>query len=260
MQPMEDNLFEFAFCPMPAYAFLRELAAPEDWGENDRVLKNYLTFTFKRAAQLTNEAGGERSHVLLFQNGCCLMDTGLFTERYEAIYVLFEPNERTDARQPWFLKGFYKASDPRLIEFSELPERVHFSENPADFVFDYRLEVRTNIDHILGDAENLSRIPEQLKGEGNAFLLRHAFEGAVMEASRRAAANYTIAVPQYYNGKIQLLLPLCLTGDIPELALTIQREAGYYSARTCLTLDMAYNNARLICRPESSWIKGAARA
>ena len=35
----------------------------------------------------------------------------------------------------------------------------------------------------------------------------------------------------------------------------IQREDGFYSARTCLTLDMAYNNARLICRPESSWIK-----
>ena len=38
-------------------------------------------------------------------------------------------------------------------------------------------------------------------------------------------------------------------------ALTIQREDGFYAARTCLTLDMAYNNARLICRPETSWIK-----
>lgn len=51
------------------------------------------------------------------------------------------------------------------------------------------------------------------------------------------------------------MLPLCLTGDKPELALTIQREDGFYAARTCLTLDMAYNNARLICRPETSWIK-----
>lgn len=260
MFSIEENLFDFAFCPMPAFAYLSELAVPEDWGENDRVLKNYLTFTFKRAVHLYNKAAeaGEGCSALIFQHDCCLMDTGLFTERFEPIYVLFEPNERPDARQQWFLKGFYKASDPRLIEFSVLPDRVHFSENPADFVFDYRLEVRTNIDHILGDAENLSRIPEQLKGEGKAFLLRHAFEGAVMEASRRAAANYTIAVPQYYNGRIQLLLPLCLTGDTPELALTIQREDGYYSARTCLTLDMAYNNARLICRPEAPWIKDAA--
>lgn len=71
----------------------------------------------------------------------------------------------------------------------------------------------------------------------------------------RAAANYTLAVPQFYAGRIQLLLPLCLTGDTPELALAVQREDGFYSARTCLTLEMAYNNARLICRPETSWIK-----
>ena len=89
----------------------------------------------------------------------------------------------------------------------------------------------------------------------NSLLLRRAFEGAVVEAARRAAANYTLAVPQFYGGRIQLLLPLCLTGDKPELALTIQREDGFYAARTCLTLDMAYNNARLICRPETSWIK-----
>ena len=64
-----------------------------------------------------------------------------------------------------------------------------------------------------------------------------------------------MAGAQFYDGRIQLLLPLCLTGDKPGLALTIQREDGFYSARTCLTLDMAYNNARLICRPESSWSK-----
>lgn len=118
-----------------------------------------------------------------------------------------------------------------------------------------RLPIRSNIDHILGDEENLTRIPASLMGEGNSLLLRRAFEGAVVEAARRAAANYTLAVPQFYGGRIQLLLPLCLTGDKPELALTIQREDGFYAARTCLTLDMAYNNARLICRPETSWIK-----
>ncbi|VYT65531.1 Uncharacterised protein [Collinsella aerofaciens] len=64
-----------------------------------------------------------------------------------------------------------------------------------------------------------------------------------------------MAGAQFYDGRIQLLLPLCLTGDKPELALTIQREDGFYAARTCLTLDMAYNNARLICHPETSLFK-----
>jgi len=35
--------------------------------------------------------------------------------------------------------------------------------------------------------------------------------------------NYKIAVPQYYDGKIQLLLPLCLTSGSPnpDLALVV---------------------------------------
>ena len=192
---------------------------------------------------------------LVFDDDRRLFNTGLYTRRYETIYGLFEPNSKPDARQHWFLKGFFKESDPMLVSFEYLPCRVRFAEDPSELVFDYRLPIRSNIDHILGDEENLTRIPASLMGEGNSLLLRRAFEGAVVEAARRAAANYTLAVPQFYGGRIQLLLPLCLTGDKPELALTIQREDGFYAARTCLTLDMAYNNARLICRPETSWIK-----
>lgn len=192
---------------------------------------------------------------LVFDDDRCLFNTGLYTRRYETIYGLFEPNTKPDARQRWFLKGFFKESDPMLVSFEYLPCRVRFAEDPSELVFDYRLPIRSNIDHILGDEENLTRIPASLMREDNSLLLRRAFEGAVVEAARRAAANYTLAVPQFYGGRIQLLLPLCLTGDKPELALTIQREDGFYAARTCLTLDMAYNNARLICRPETSWIK-----
>ena len=244
-----DDLYDFAFCPESCYERLVDLANPEPWGEGNRVLKNYLLFSFKRAVQLTKRdhatAAAPSALPIVFDEGLCLFNTGLYTCRYETVYALFEPNTREDARQRWFLKGFFKESDPALLSFECLPCRVHFAEDPSELVFDYRLPIRSNIDHVLGDERNLTRIPESLRGEENSLLLRRAFEGAVVEAARRAAANYTLAVPQFYNGRIQLLLPLCLTGDKPELALTIQREDGFYSARTCLTLDMAYNNARL---------------
>ncbi len=258
-ETLEEDLRAFAFCHDSHYEALAGLANPEPWGDNNRVLRNYLTFSFKRAVQVVKEAAGispQPDLPLVFSGGCCLFNTGLYTSRYETIYALFEPNAREGAPQRWYLKGFYKESSPALLAFDRLPCRVHFAKNPADLVFDYRLPVRANIDHILGDENNLSRIPASLMGADKSLLLRRTFEGAVAEATRRAAANYTLAVPQYYNGHIQLLLPLCLTGDVPELALTIQREDGFYAARTCLTVEMAYNNARLICRPESSWIKG----
>ena len=132
---------------------------------------------------------------LVFDDDRCLFNTGLYTRRYETIYGLFEPNSKPDARQHWFLKGFFKESDPMLVSFEYLPCRVRFAEDPSELVFDYRLPIRSNIDHILGDEENLTRIPASLMGEGNSLLLRRAFEGAVVEAARRAAANYTLAVP-----------------------------------------------------------------
>ena len=94
----------------------------------------------------------------------------------------------------------------------------------------------------------------ELQGDQNVSLLRRVFKGAVEEAENRVKANYTLAIPQYYNDSIQLLLPLCLTGEAPELALAVQKKDGYYAGRTCLTLEMAYNNARLIIRPEKNWI------
>lgn len=62
------------------------------------------------------------------------------------------------------MKGFFKESDPMLVSFEYLPCRVRFAEDPSELVFDYRLPIRSNIDHILGDEENLTRIPASLMG------------------------------------------------------------------------------------------------
>lgn len=251
---MTDSLWDFAYCHPSHYDELARLADPEDWGQDNRILKSYCQNLFKRAAQLDAQHSQGGPFLCVSDSGHACFNTGLYTERYESIYALFVPNTREGARQPWFLEGFFKESDPALNDVPDLPERVHFTDNPADLVYDYRLKIRLNIDHILGDENNLARIPEQLREPRFQGVLGKLLEGAIQEAKRRVAANYTLAVPQYYNGRIQLLLPICLLGDSPDLALTIQREGGYYAARTCLTIDMAYNNARLITRPEASWI------
>ena len=52
-------------------------------------------------------------------------------------------------------------------------------------------------------------------------------------------------MPQFYGGRIQLLLPLCLTGDKPELALTIQREVlvALGDAEALATFDQTHQQA-----------------
>lgn len=88
------------------------------------------------------------------------------------------------------------------------------------------------------------------------YLLSNIFHGTIADAKRRVRRNYKTAIPQYYNGRLQLLLPLCLqTKANADLALVIEKENGVYRASTCLTLDMAINNARLIAKPDDEWLK-----
>ena len=44
-----SNVYDFAFCPEPCYDRLADLADPEDWGPSNRILKNYLSFSYSRA-------------------------------------------------------------------------------------------------------------------------------------------------------------------------------------------------------------------
>lgn len=257
-KPLPDNFRDFAFCHDQKIADLAQLVSTVDeyWGLDNRYLSSYLRATYVRAAQVWNKADDVAAcpEGLLFDDDKALFNTGLFTDSFEVVYLLFESNRKPDACQPWFLKGCFKESDRALDAFPSLPGRVHYGDEPADLIFDYRLEIRLNYDHILRDEENVKRLPERLRGEESFALLRSAFEGAVDVARRRAAANYTVAVPQFYNGRLQLLLPLCLIGEEPDLALAIERVNGHYAARTCLDMEMAYCNARVICRPEASWI------
>ena len=112
--------------------------------------------------------------------------------------------------------------------------------------------IRVNVDHILGDEENLSRIPANIREAQNLPLL---LETAVELARRKAVVEPSIVVPQGYQGRVQYLLPICLTDmEQPDLAMTLTIMDGYYLGNTCLTLEMAYLNARLLSRPVAHWL------
>ena len=147
-------------------------------------------------------------------------------------------------------------------------------------------------DHIVAD--NLSRIPldfiadelsryDEVTQAINAYKASHSYkdfetlralivdtehylrritEGlrqAVETAKKYCEWNYKTAIPIYYprNNAVSLLLPLCLTNDHnrADVALVVERLAnGNYQGQTILTLQMAYLDARQICRPNSEWL------
>lgn len=244
------RLFDFAFC----HEYEKKIQVlsrlcPEKWsfgGQSDNIiLKNYIEHTFLKLFEENNVLINERF---------ALFNTGLFTQYYEPIFAYFSKN-KIPGRQTWYLDGFNTSYQLGMMGIVDYPKRANYFSNPADLVFDTNCEVFPQYSHIFSDAENFLRIPESVRENPNKTML---FDGAVKRAKAMIDANYKTAVPQYYKGKIQLLIPICLISEgVPDLAFVVSKnEAGTaYLGHTCLTLDMAYNNARLIARPDSVWLK-----
>ena len=152
----------------------------------------------------------------------------------------------------WYFTGFADELSPQLRYIAPLPQKPSYYMTQYGVNYNPAWPIRVNIDHILGDAENLSRLPAEIRDAKNLPLL---LETAVEFARRKAVIEPSIVVPQGYQGRVQYLLPICLTNmEKPDLAMTLTIMDGYYLGNTCLTLEMAYLNARLLARPVASWL------
>lgn len=248
------NLFDFGY--MPGFddrlKELAELSEHEDWNYRRTtqrgvlpILHNYVKYTFERLV--------EEEKIAITPDGqYACFNTGLVTENQEPIYASFEVN-RADDRAPWFFKCWLRKGQWELNKFSILPEMAHYFSDPTVLIFDFRKDFRVNVEHIIED--NNERFPESIKKMNN-FMLQNLVKGAVDSALERVKRNYKTAIPQYYKKKIQFLLPLCLAdAKMADMALAVERHEYFYRASTCLTLDMAYNNARLLAKPDRDWLE-----
>lgn len=255
-------LFTFALFPNfdRAVEYLAEnLADPEDWEFTDAsekkysILKNYLEHTFRKIQ-------AEEKVAYTNNNSHACFNTGLVTKNLEPIYAYFEAYRNPvpgKPNPPFCFKAFCKESDYQFLNIfpSNHPDIADFFQRPEDLIFNPRCKLIPQLDHIIQD--NLMRFPAHIQ-KLDSDEIRRRLVGAIEEVKKRVKTNYKLAVPQYYKNRIQLLLPLNLTpgSPNPDLALAIHKlNDDAYTARTCLTLKMAYNNARLIVKPQSTWLK-----
>lgn len=94
--------------------------------------------------------------------------------------------------------------------------------------------------------------------------MKDLFEGAVGRTMDRCRRNFKLAVPCYFPTRnvMSMLLPISFSrakNGAPCMALVAERQKnGIYLGRTVLTMRMAYNDARLLCRPTSEWLDTSA--
>jgi len=247
-------MFELVFIPHRNEKLddLAAMAEQEDWGYREAnehhkpVLYNYLRYTYRRLAE-------EQKIVVADDGRSIAWNTGLVTVGQEPIFMYSTQNRLPDRTEPWHFTGWKRKGEFELTRFSTLPDMAHYFDDPTALVLDRRKEIRINVEHIID--ENRERFPEPYRSM-DTYQLQTFLKGAVDNAKERVRRSYKTAVPQYYRGRVQMLLPLCLSRPgIADLALVVEDHGAFYRASTCLTLDMAYNNARQIARPDRDWLQ-----
>ncbi len=266
-----DRIYDFAYLQdwQQKLDELEEMAIIEQWSfKNPRpdlkniknpILHNYITHTlsrleYERKTATSQEEKNKKIYIVDNQIAC--FNTGLFTKNYRYIYAYFEKNPIPN-QQPWILRAFLPQHSLRNVY--PFPARAKYFNDISDLIYDTDVELVPNLDHILDDEENKNRIPERIREAGNRSMI---FDGAIELAKKKIEANYKTAIPQYFRGKIQFLIPLCLDIENPEnvdLALAVEKMDvnghKFYRGNTCITLEMSYNNARLLAKIDSDWLR-----
>ncbi len=146
------------------------------------------------------------------------------------------------------------------------------SRLPADFLRDNCPAQMLSIDGMgLDTAETLNaldsrriayfaRLGDRIREDPRTLnRLKNRLQDATDLALKRVEWNYKTAIPMYFprQNRGSLLLPLALVDESKvDLALVVSRHSnGSYQGETILPLSLAYQDSRLVSRPDSDWLQ-----
>lgn len=141
------------------------------------------------------------------------------------------------------------------------PAPAEFFQDVRDVVFQTSWTVDEDFDsyrHII--EQRIYRFPKEYQGRSTDELARK-LKDAIDFAVTLTKRNYKFVVPMYRPqiDSIQLLMPIYLSGSFkgaPDFALVLTPNARHeiYEPETILPLHAVYQNARLIAKPDETWL------
>lgn len=253
--------------------FLEDIAVstiPETWSFKNRpsttnypILKSYIENTFE---VLKHEATkGEVNKLVYSRDGRNLVfNTNLLDKYFHEVLIVVEVRKLREG-------GTMLVNPRRVKKDSELlklgfekgvkPAQPRFFKKVDEVIFQPTWTIDTDFDkftHIID--ERRSRFPQEMQHASSDELARK-LDDAITFAVAIAQRNYKFIVPMYrpQTGNIQLLMPIYLKGTYstkPDFALilTPDSENEYYTPETILPLEAVYQNARLIAKPDDTWL------
>ena len=254
-----------------------------------QILESYLRHTFSKLMLEYNDKNSDNYGKIVFSQDkkYCYFNTGLLTKYAQDLYLTGEVHALRE-------DGIFTCNNPRFVDSKiELVKHYGFAQRDIDpgpgmasfyrsvseIVYDPSITIdftESKLEHIIDDGIRRNRFPKKytvsqtgkpIPPWSQAQMLNNAIKISCMMAQR----NYKYVIPQYrpagveyvggkrvrYEGQIQFLMPIYLSADYfspPDFALVLSRRDGFYVPETILLLPWAYNNARILCKPDNSWL------
>jgi cold shock CspA family protein len=244
---------------------LKALAEIENWDYLNKptrgvpVLFSFINQTCIRIAKQNKVVRGKSTKD---KTEYAYFNTGLVTPQQDEIFAYFIKNPNYSKLTGWGIQS----AEWNFIEFNteqsvyrryfiEVPEiATYFSEaEVADLIFDTRVPIIPDKEHLLKRKNRIES--ERIRNlDDEAFI--EEIKDAIELAKKRIKRNYKTAIPHFYDNRIQFLLPLCFRSNKAEAvaALVVNKNENIHEAHTILSLDQAYNNARLLAKPDREWL------
>lgn len=259
-----------------------------------QILESYLRHTFaKLMLEYSKPTSDNYGKIVFSADGrYCYFNTGLLTKYAQDLYLTGEVRGIKDngvftCDNPRFVDSkieLVKSYGFAQRDIDPGPGVASFYKSVSEIVYDPTITIdftESKLEHIIDDGIRRGRFPKkytlsQTTGKpvppwSLAQMLNNSIKIACMMAQR----NFKYVIPQYrpagveyvggkkvvYEGQIQFLMPIYLSADYfspPDFALVLSRRDGFYVPETILLLPWAYNNARILCKPDNSWLTPSA--
>ena len=247
--------------------FLEDIAQatiPESWKYRNKttvikhpILKSYLETVFVRLKKENKVLKSNDGKYIIF-------NTNLLNKFFQDIYIIAEVHAADD------IEVYMKPIRTSKESYAELrrygfegmvPEPPKFFDNVNEVIFNTSWMIDKNYDsltHIIEQRKD--RFPANMRDQ-NPYTLARKLYDAIDYAVAIAQRNYKYIVPIYYlkYDRISFLMPIFLDGiynTSPDFALVLQTDAEnkIYITRTILDLETGYQDARLVAKPDESWL------
>jgi hypothetical protein len=254
------------------------------------ILWNYLRFTFVRLRQEKKVREIDEDGVRLAAFNTGLVDKR-YEPIYALFRNNAIPDHQKWRFSSFCVPGEGRDGKDLVRNLKPLPIAAHYFEKVQDMIYDVTAgKPEVDWEHII--VENTDRLPiafveshippgftfadprtmdryakqtffrqlgEAIRWDNATYRsIKNRLVDSLELAIKRTEWNFKTAIPQYYikQRKVTLLLPMAVvTEDHVDVALVAEKtRSGNYLGHTILSLEWAYMDARLVCRPDSDWL------